>query len=107
MAEKDQQRMVRREKRKIKKKQKLRKQRLEMIEANLKIRQNYRTRENIRMRSTSVDRYNDYTDRKYEEDLIKQQVSLRQQILAQHQNNHNIQNVLMGLAAVRMLLDTA
>lgn len=59
------------------------------------------------MRSTSVDRYNDYTDRKYEEDLIKQQVSLRQQILAQHQNNHNIQNVLMGLAAVRMLLDTA
>lgn len=43
-----------------------------MIAANLKIRADYRRKENIRMRSTSLDRYHDYTDRKYEEDLIKQ-----------------------------------
>ena len=59
------------------------------------------------MRSTSVDRYHDYTDREYEQKLIREQIQLRSQIMAQHQNNQNIQNVLMGLAAVRMLLDTA
>lgn len=43
-----------------------------MIATNLKIRSDYRRKENIRMKSTSVDRYHDYTDRKYEEELVKQ-----------------------------------
>lgn len=72
MAEKDQQRMIRREKRRIKKKQKLRKERLERIETNLRIRAEYREREGIPMRTTSVDRYHDYTDREYEQKLIKE-----------------------------------
>jgi len=66
MAEKDQQRMIRRERRKIKRRMKLRKERLTKIEESLKIRAEYRAREGIRLRSTSVDRYHDYTDRKYE-----------------------------------------
>lgn len=70
MAEKDQQRMIRREKRRIKKKQKLRKERLQRIQTNLKIRAEYRQRENIPMRTTSVDRYHDYTDREYEQRLV-------------------------------------
>lgn len=59
------------------------------------------------MRSTSGDRYHDYTDKEYEEKLLQEQLQLRQQIVAQHQSNQNIQNVLMGLAAVRALLDAA
>lgn len=45
---------------------KLRKQRLAKIDQSLQIRAEYRAREGIRLRSTSVDRYHDYTDRKYE-----------------------------------------
>lgn len=107
MAEKDQQRMIRRERRRIKRRQKLRKERIEAIVHTLKIRKAYRKRAGIKLRSTSVDRYHDYTDREYEQRLVEEQMNLRQQIVAQHQNNQNIQNVLMGLAAVRMLLDTA
>jgi len=107
MAEKDQQRMIRRERRRIRRRQKLRKERQEAIEHTLQIRKAYRERESIKMRSTSVDRYHDYTDRDYEQRLLEEQMNLRQQIVAQHQNNQNIQNVLMGLAAVRLLLDTA
>jgi len=107
MAEKDQQRMIRRERRRIRRRQKLRKERLEAIEHTLQIRKAYRKRESIKMRSTSVDRYHDYTDKDYEQRLLEEQMNLRQQIVAQHQNNQNIQNVLMGLAAVRLLLDTA
>lgn len=107
MAEKDQQRMIRRERRRIRRRQKLRKERLEAIKHTLQIRKAYRERESIKMRSTSVDRYHDYTDRDYEQRLLEEQMNLRQQIVAQHQNNQNIQNVLMGLAAVRLLLDTA
>lgn len=66
MAEKDQQRMIRRERRKIKRRMKLRKLRLSKIEDSLKIRAEYRAREGMRLRSTSVDRYHDYTDRHYE-----------------------------------------
>ena len=107
MAEKDQQRMIRRERRRIRKAQKLRKERIEAIVHTLKIRKAYRERAGIKLRSTSVDRYHDYTDREYEQRLVQEQMELRQQIVAQQQNNQNIQNVLMGLAAVRMLLDTA
>lgn len=107
MAEKDQQRMIRRERRRIRRRQKLRKERIEAIVHTLKIRKAYRKRAGIKLRSTSVDRYHDYTDREYEQRLVDEQMNLRQQIVAQHQNNQNIQNVLMGLAAVRMLLDTA
>lgn len=107
MAEKDQQRMIRRERRRIRRRQKLRKERIDAIVHTLKIRKAYRKRAGIKLRSTSVDRYHDYTDREYEQRLVEEQVNLRQQIVAQHQNNQNIQNVLMGLAAVRMLLDTA
>lgn len=66
MAEKDQQRMIRRERRKIKRRMKLRKERLSKIKESLKIRAEYRAREGMRLRSTSVDRYHDYTDRHYE-----------------------------------------
>ena len=90
MAEKDQQRMIRRERRKIKRKMKLRKERLAKIAHSLKIRAQYRVRERIPLRSTSVDRYHDYTDRKYEQRLLREQIHLRQQLLAQHQNNQNI-----------------
>ncbi len=58
--------MIRRERRKIKRRMKLRKERLSKIEESLKIRAEYRKREGIRLRSTSVDRYHDYTDRHYE-----------------------------------------
>ena len=34
------------------------------------------------MRSTSGDRYHDYTDREYEEKLLAEQLQLRQQIVA-------------------------
>lgn len=67
MAEKDQQRMIRRERRRIRKKAKLRKERMERIEQSLKVRAAYRQRANIRMVSTSLDRYHDYTDREYEQ----------------------------------------
>ena len=86
MAEKDQQRMIRRERRRIRRRQKLRKERMEAIEHTLKIRKAYREREGIKMRSTSVDRYHDYTDRAYEQRLLEEQMNLRQQIVAQHQN---------------------
>ena len=66
MAEKDQQRMIRRERRKIKRRMKLRKERLAKIKESLKIRAEYRVREEMRLRSNSVDRYHDYTDRNYE-----------------------------------------
>ena len=72
MAEKDQQRMIRRERRKIKRKMKLRKERLAKIEESLKIRADYRAREGIRLRSNSVDRYHEYTDRKYEQRLLRE-----------------------------------
>lgn len=78
MAEKDQQRMIRRERRKIKRKMKLRKERLQRIEESLRIRAEYRARENIPLRSNSVDRYHDYTDRKYEQRLLREQINLRQ-----------------------------
>jgi hypothetical protein len=58
--------MIRRERRKIKRRMKLRKERLSKIEESLKIRAEYRSREGMRLRSTSVDRYHDYTDRHYE-----------------------------------------
>jgi hypothetical protein len=77
MAEKDQQKMIRRERRRIKRKLKLRKERLSRIENSLKIRAEYRNRENIPMRSTSVDRYHDYTDKQYEKRLLKEQIRLR------------------------------
>ena len=59
------------------------------------------------MRSTSVDRYDEYTDKEYEDKLVKEQILLREQIASQHRNNQNMQSVLMGLAAVRLLLDSA
>ena len=107
LAEKDQQRMVRRERRRIKRKARRRKVRIDKIVRSLKVREAYRARANIPMRSTSRDRYHDYTDREHEERLLQEQLQLRQQIVAQHQSNQNIQNVLMGLAAVRALLDAA
>lgn len=67
MAEKDQQRMIRRERRRIRKRAKLRKERITRIAQSLKIRAAYRQRANIRMKSTSLDRYHDYTDREYEQ----------------------------------------
>jgi len=72
LAEKDQQRMIRRERRRQKKKMKIRKERLKRISNNLKVRSEYRTRETIRLRSTSVDRYHDYTDREYEQRLLQE-----------------------------------
>ena len=72
LAEKDQQRMVRRERRRIKRKQRLRKIRIEKIVRSLKVREAYRTREKIPMRSTSKDRYHDYTDKEYEERLLQE-----------------------------------
>jgi len=77
LAEKDQQRMVRRERRRIRRKQKLRKTRVDKIVRSLKVRESYRTREQIPMRSTSKDRYHDYTDREYEEKLLAEQLQLR------------------------------
>ena len=67
MAEKDQQRMIRRERRRIRRKLKLRKERVHKITQSLSIRAAYRQRANIRMKSTSWDRYHDYTDREYEQ----------------------------------------
>jgi hypothetical protein len=78
LAEKDQQRMVRRERRRIKRRQILRKERIGKIVKNLKVRETYRKREKIPMRSTSGDRYHDYTDREYEEKLLAEQLHLRQ-----------------------------
>lgn len=73
--------MVRRERRRIKRRQKLKKERIEKILRTLKVRDAYRNREKIKMRSTSGDRYHDYTDREYEERLLKEQLQLRQQIV--------------------------
>ena len=70
LAEKDQQRMIRRERRKQKKKAKLRAERLGRIKNNLKVRREYRQKESMNMRSTSADRYHDYTDREYEQKLL-------------------------------------
>lgn len=77
MAEKDQQRLDRRERRMIKRKRKLKKERIESLNHSLKIRRAYRKRENIKMKSTSVDGYHLYSDKDYEQRLIKEQIALR------------------------------
>lgn len=99
--------MVRKEKRRIKRMKALRDEREKRIEHQLELRANYRKKTGLKQRSMSVDRYHEYTDKEHERNLIKEQIALRTQIAVQQANNRNIQNVLMGLAAVRMLLDTA
>jgi len=76
--------MIRRERRRIRRQKKLRKMRLEAIDRSLKVRRDYRQRENLPMRSTSVDGYHNYTDREHEKRLLKEQVTLRNQLLTQH-----------------------
>ena len=66
MAERDQQKLVRREKRKMKKKKDLREKRLRMIEDSLRIRANKRKKNNKRLESTSYDRYEEGNDHEYE-----------------------------------------
>ena len=82
MAERDQQRLVRKERRKLQKKKKLRAQRMKIIEESLKIRENYRKRTNQKMRSTSADSYDRYTDHDYQKTLLLQQAQLKSQIAA-------------------------
>ena len=67
MAERDQQKLVRREKRKKKEKKELRERRLKLIAESLKIRANKRKRLNLKMTSTSVDRYEEGNDHEYEQ----------------------------------------
>lgn len=66
MAEKDQQKLVRRERRKIKRKKKLREERLRIIGDSLKIRANKRLKDQTKVRSTSADRYQEGQDHEYE-----------------------------------------
>ena len=84
MAEKDQQKLVRRERRMIQKKKKLREKRIRAIQQTLEIRKNFRRKNGIKQRSLSVDRYDEYTDKEYEQELIKQQIHLHNQLLVQH-----------------------
>ena len=63
LAERDQQKLVRRERRKLKKRKILREDRMRRLAESLKIRAEYRRREGLRMRSTSVDSYHNYTDK--------------------------------------------
>jgi len=44
---------------------------MKAIANSLKIRAEYRKRANLKMRSTSVDSYNNYTDKEYEQKLIQ------------------------------------
>ena len=49
----------------MKRKAKLRKRRIEALNHSLKIRRDYRKRIGLKMRSTSVDGYDKYTDQEY------------------------------------------
>jgi hypothetical protein len=55
--------MVRRENRRLRRREKMRKERETRISKNLEVRKAYREKKGIKMRSTSVDRYHDYTDK--------------------------------------------
>jgi len=56
----------------MKKKKILREKRMKIINDCLRIRANKRKRENIKLKSTSVDRYEEGNDHEYENELIKQ-----------------------------------
>ena len=71
VAERDQQKLVRREKRKIKKKRELRLKREKLISESLKRRANKRKRNNQKQRTLSVDRYREDNDEEYELQLLK------------------------------------
>lgn len=77
MAERDQQKLVRREKRRLKKKQQRREERERLIRESLAIRAKKRQKENKKIRSTSADRYYEGCDHEYEQMLIQQAVKLK------------------------------
>lgn len=83
MAERDQQKLVRTEKRRLRKKKKLREDREKLIHDSLRIRENKRRKDRKKFKSTSVDRYNEDCDHEYENLLIQQATKLKNQIIIQ------------------------
>jgi hypothetical protein len=107
IARKDEERLMRRTRRRLRRRQKLKNERMSRIDRTLAIRRDFRSKNHLKMKSTSVDRYHDYTDKDYERSLIKEHVELRKQLMIQQRNQANLEDVLLGLATVKVLLEAA